>query len=478
MPEPRPTLQRVIVVRIAVVFSLLVVVGSVALIYVVDQQAHEQTDLMLAQVVRTEADGVLREYEQGLHVHDTSVHLPALQDMVAEKYALVFGPNCRVLAATHNVDVDTLPADLCEQGLSGGTHVFDTTALTEADDVRLRAVSYAVASPDEEQLVFISAIDHAIIDESVAQARRAIVGGGILLVLAVVALAFFIARGLTREVERLSKSAADLESKATALKVENPGELFDVSDRTPAEIAHLAHALSSLVEKLQRLLTVQSRFIAEAAHELRTPLTALQGELEVTLRRERSAEEYRETLQRALRDSRRLSNLAESLLDAARTQSERIMTEPVELAGIVKDAVQRHRGKLEAAGVELELRLEQPELYVIADEMSLSRVLDNLLSNISEHSSASKVRLWVDVDSSGSTDCVDLHIRDDGAGLPDDVQGSLFSPLSGGRDGGHGLGLYIAHKLMAKQSGRLECVDAESGVHWRLRLKRSQSKRA
>jgi signal transduction histidine kinase len=434
---------------------------------------HDQTDVMLAQVVRTEADGVLREYAQGLHVHDTSVRLPALQGIVAEKYSLVFGPDCRVRASTHNVDISTVPPGVCDEALEpGATRVFDTQTLTGSDAVRLRAVAYAVESPDDEHLIFISAVNHAIIDETVAQARRAIVGGGVLLLLTVVALAFFIARGLTREVERLSTSAAELASRATALKVERVDDLFEVSDSTPAEIAHLAETMSALVVKLQRLIAVQSRFIAEAAHELRTPLTALQGELEVTLRRERSADEYRETLQRALRDSRRLSNLADSLLDAARTQSESIILEPVALGEIVRSAGERNRGKLEAAGVELDLALGADQPRVVADEMSLSRVLDNLLSNVAEHSGADVVRVWTDANATGSGGCVDVHVQDDGGGLPDTVEDSLFAPLSGNKSGGHGLGLYLAHRLMAKQSGQLERVPSEVGVHWRLRLER------
>ncbi|MFB6265444.1 MAG: hypothetical protein ABEL76_17730, partial [Bradymonadaceae bacterium] len=64
------------------------------------RQAYEQTDAMLAQIVRTEADGVIREIEEhGIHVHDTKVTLPTVQGPVAEKHALAYDANCRVLAS-------------------------------------------------------------------------------------------------------------------------------------------------------------------------------------------------------------------------------------------------------------------------------------------------------------------------------------------------------------------------------------------
>jgi two-component system OmpR family sensor kinase len=473
MSDSRPTLQRVLVVRIAAVFSLLVIIGTVVLSYVLDQQIHEQTDIMLAQVVQTEADGVLREYDEGLHVHDATVHMPALQGVPAEKYALIYDGECRVRASTHNVASETVADAICEETLRPGhTRTFDTTALTSDRDLRLRAVAYAVESPDDEVLVFVSAINHEIIDASVAQGRRAVVGGGILLIIAVVALVFFIARGITREVEGLSEAAETIEAQATELSRDRIQALFEVSERTPAEIAHLAGTLDSLVERLQRLLAVQNRFIAEAAHELRTPLTALQGELEVTLRRDRSSEEYRETLERALSDSKRLSALAESLLEAARTQSEDVMTEPLVLSSVVEEAMDRHRGKLEAHGIDVDINEVDAKTRVVADEMSLTRVLDNLLSNIAEHSNAASLRIWT-TGAGGSTDFVELHVADDGSGLPDEIASSLFAPLSGSLGGGHGLGLYIAHKLMAKQSGRLEHVDDAEGTHWLMCLRRA-----
>ncbi len=473
MGESRPTLHRIIVVRIAVVFSLIVVVGSMLLIYVFDQQVHDQTDVMLAQVVQTEADGVLREYGAGLHVHDATVRLPALQGMAAEKYSLVFGPDCRVRASTHNLELERVPPAVCEAGSTPGrTRTLDTSDLTRDGATRLRAVTYTVESPDDENLVFVSAINHDIIDASVAQGRRAIIGGGLILLAVIITLVFVIARGITRDVEGLSDAAETIEARATQLSGENLEALFEVSKRTPAEIAHLARTIGSLVEKLQRLLAVQNRFIAEAAHELRTPLTALQGELEVTLRRERSAEEYRDTLERALSDSRRLSDLAESLLEAARTQSEDVMTEPIALEGVVEDTLERHRRTLEDHGIEVDVERIAPDARVIADEMSLTRVLDNLFSNIAEHSDAQSVRIWT-ADAGGSSDYVGLHVRDDGQGLPDDIASSLFAPMPGGRKGGHGLGLYIAHKLMAKQAGRLEYIPEDAGTHWRLCLRRS-----
>ncbi|NVL83830.1 histidine kinase dimerization/phospho-acceptor domain-containing protein, partial [Escherichia coli] len=72
------------------------------------------------------------------------------------------------------------------------------------------------------------------------------------------------------------------------------------------EVVQLAHDVDEMVRRLEILVEGQQRFIAHAAHELRSPLTALYGELQLAVRRSRSADEYRATIEEALDSARRL----------------------------------------------------------------------------------------------------------------------------------------------------------------------------
>jgi signal transduction histidine kinase len=69
-----------------------------------------------------------------------------------------------------------------------------------------------------------------------------------------------------------------------------------------------------MLSRLEATFAQMRRFAADAAHELRTPLTALQGNVEVALRAERSPEEYRRVLVSSLEDIQRLRRVAEDLL--------------------------------------------------------------------------------------------------------------------------------------------------------------------
>src|SRR5262249_59545223 len=80
------------------------------------------------------------------------------------------------------------------------------------------------------------------------------------------------------------------------------------------EIDHLADTLNAMLAGLEAAFAQARRFSADAAHELRTPLTALQGEIEVALRAERTPEEYRRVLRSGLEEVKHLIRLAEGLL--------------------------------------------------------------------------------------------------------------------------------------------------------------------
>src|SRR5262245_38941284 len=97
----------------------------------------------------------------------------------------------------------------------------------------------------------------------------------------------------------------------------------DLSERVPEpawmdELGHLAATFNDMIARLQAAFERQKQFTSDASHELRTPLAVMRGDIEVTLRRERSAEEYKRALTSNLEEIIRLSRLVEDLLTLAR----------------------------------------------------------------------------------------------------------------------------------------------------------------
>ena len=91
----------------------------------------------------------------------------------------------------------------------------------------------------------------------------------------------------------------------------------------PRELQPLAIAFDQMLERLDDSFTRLSQFSADLAHELRTPIANMLGEAQVALTRDRTAAEYRETIESTVAECERLSRIVDNLLFVARVDAAR-----------------------------------------------------------------------------------------------------------------------------------------------------------
>src|SRR5436853_3760537 len=91
----------------------------------------------------------------------------------------------------------------------------------------------------------------------------------------------------------------------------------------PRELRPLASAFDEMLKRLDDSFTRLSQFSADLAHELRTPIANMLGEAQVALTRERTAVEYRETIESAVAECERLCRIVDNLLFVARVDAAR-----------------------------------------------------------------------------------------------------------------------------------------------------------
>ncbi|MBM0237074.1 HAMP domain-containing protein [Micromonospora sp. ATA32] len=143
------------------------------------------------------------------------------------------------------------------------------------------------------------------------EALRELIGQLTLANLAALAIAslvgYRLARAALAPVERYRSEAARIAGGATGVRLAVP-------DRSDDEVARLGRTLNDMLTALEAALDRERRFINDASHELRTPLTLLSTELELALRRPRSAAELEQTLRSAAADTAHLIALADTLL--------------------------------------------------------------------------------------------------------------------------------------------------------------------
>jgi signal transduction histidine kinase len=470
-----PSLRSILLYGGLLVASLSVSVFTASMIAFTHIQVHKQTDALLLQLAAAEAQD-LSTLPNPPPIRDIAVVLSASQNEVARRYALILDSDCNVLMTSSGLEQSVTPKSWCT-GLtqSGQYHYLEEIPPPSAGDnlpKEMRAVVFSAKSfTGETRYIFIG-IDDDIVDESTWQAVKVAPPLGLLVVLAIgVVLAFFVRR-LNAALSQLNNACAELGEKQTILPIEQSVEKFQVPDNTPAEIQTLSQTLQILIRRLGALLETQERFLAEAAHELRTPLTALQGELELALRRERSPENYRKALTDALTDAKRLSSLSEALLDAARARTVAVEAKATSLRTQLEESLRRFSRQIESASITVNIQKDLQDLYLAkAHELSTSRVFDNLLRNALIHAKPTRFDITFARKDEAGVRYIEVSFGDNGPGISEELRGHLFSPFQRASQAkGHGLGLYLTQLLMQRQQGQITCPPTSSGALFCLRF--------
>ncbi len=210
----------------------------------------------------------------------------------------------------------------------------------------------------------------------------------------------------------------------------------------------------------RRLEEVQQRFLINAAHELRTPLSTIVFAAELLAT---GADEdplaRRRFLQHILTGVDRMRRLSEAFLRLSRVGWDRREPElaPVGLGGVARAAADGMRPLAESAG--LEIRVEGPSSWVVADPALLEEALLVLISNAIKHSDPG-TSVLVRLGAGGS-----VSVEDRGAGIAREDLPHVFERyyVGEGVSEGFGLGLPICKELVEKMGGRIS-IRSERGV--------------
>ena len=238
------------------------------------------------------------------------------------------------------------------------------------------------------------------------------------------------------------------------------------------EFRRLVTVLNAMLNRLDRAFQAQRCFTADASHELRGPLNALRGDIEVTLKRERSPREYRETLERCRQEVVQLSRLAADLLVLARSDAGLPLEQRIEvdLYALINRVAERY-GPL-ASERNVRFHITGGSATVRGDPNLLERVLANLIDNAVKYSPAGGV---VHVGVQQDERSFSVTVRDEGPGIPSEQVPYLFTRFFRGdparpRAEGSGLGLSIAKAGADAHGGALEFLGDTEGAVFRLIL--------
>src|SRR6516165_7835212 len=230
----------------------------------------------------------------------------------------------------------------------------------------------------------------------------------------------------------------------------------------PRELQPLAIAFDEMLKRLDDSFSRLSQFSADLAHELRTPIANMLGEAQVALTRNRTAAEYRETIESTVAECERLSRIVDNLLFVARVDAARELiarkwfdagAAVKKIAAFYQSAADDHHVTISCSG--------NGQVYADPDlfERAVGNLLDNALRFTAEHGS---IRVAVSKHNSD----FEITVSDNGSGIAPEHLPRVFDRFyraesSRGSDGA-GLGLALVKSIVDLHGGSAK-IQSEVG---------------
>ncbi len=258
--------------------------------------------------------------------------------------------------------------------------------------------------------------------------------------------AWWLTRRAERPIERLTHAADALaEARRPDAVPVPPGD---------DALADLARAFNRMSASVHESLERERAFTRYVSHELRTPLTALRLQLE---RAEMGFVDADAVLPAVSRQAARMQEVLHALLALARSTRRDLAPRP--LAPLVEEAV----SAVEGATVVLPAPLPRTK---VSDAPLLAQAIRNLVENTAQHASG---RAELRASIRGRS--LDLVLRDEGPGIPEDLLDRVREPfVRGSRGRGSGLGLALVAQVADTLGGGLKLRNVDGGLEVTLTL--------
>ncbi|MEW2503832.1 HAMP domain-containing sensor histidine kinase [Amycolatopsis sp. NPDC047767] len=268
-----------------------------------------------------------------------------------------------------------------------------------------------------------------------------------------------VAKTALRPVDTLTAAAGEV-ARTQALAAE-------ITVKGRGELAKLAESFNEMLAALATSRDEQRRLVEDAGHELRTPLASLRNNIELLIHAQTRSGLPSDDHARLLTDldtqSAELTDLVGELVELATGDHSPEDVEDVELADVVRTAVDRARPR--APGIRFDLSTEAAESVVVRGRpAALERAVLNILGNAAKWSPPGGT---VTVTLAAGPGEAHLVVTDEGPGIPDTdlphVFERFYRAASARAQPGSGLGLAIVHQVVAQHHGRVRASNGERG---------------
>ncbi|HET8650756.1 MAG TPA: ATP-binding protein, partial [Gemmatimonadales bacterium] len=390
-------------------------------------------------------------------------------------YLVITGPKGRILflsEAARGLSFTALEKLADSTRLADRTQLVGTVSLGDDRRVRYRVEPVTGAGPEISAVMIATPFDNRTFDPMLLV--RAMLAVAPIIILGAVGLGYWLA----------GRALAPVQSIIDEVDAITDGRSLHRRLAVPVsadEISRMALTLNGMLARLERSFTSLHRFTADASHELKTPLMVLRAGVERALTHAQTPPEAIQSLDEALQQVNRMSEMVESLLTLARADEGRapLAVEEVDLRDLVADAGETAGMLGEQGDVQVNVEVPAEPVRMAVDPHRIRELLFNLVTNAIKYTPSGGT---VDLVLAEDDHTVSLMVRDTGIGIAAGDLPHIFDRFwradparsrTGDRPG-TGLGLAIT-KWIAEAHGGSITVQSRPGrgTAFTVRLPRS-----
>lgn len=231
------------------------------------------------------------------------------------------------------------------------------------------------------------------------------------------------------------------------------------------EIAQLAMTFNQMLFRLEGAFISQRSFVSHASHELRTPLSNTLGTLETSLRYDQNPADWRESMEVAIEELKKVIALTNGLLGLAKVSEGTLTLGPVRVDDCLLTALEQVQTRYPGRSLPLQFTAEEDESFTVKGNASLlTTAFLNVLDNACKYSSHA---VFVQLES--TDDQITVTIADHGRGIAEADVAHILDPLYRGQNvddvPGYGIGLAVTQKIIDLHLGVLQISsDVDQGT--------------
>lgn len=324
-------------------------------------------------------------------------------------------------------------------------------------DFTTRVIAYPIKDTDTSLGAVVMGHPIDVYEKTLGQLRNI----GIIVLFFIIAPAilvgYLLAKSATDPITKLGKDINKITSENLSRRINLP-----ISSE---ETEILVTNFNSLLDRLGKAFNLERQFLGEMAHEIKTPLSVMKSNSEVTLSKERSNDEYQQSIKQTLSQIDKLSINMISLMDFAWSQSTDLPKtfRKINLSQLLSEIKNVSQYMASPKSLKIEAHIDD-NIFVQGKEEKLYQAVYNIIDNAVKFT-PEKGTITLELHKKGSQAII--SITDTGIGIDPAQQKDIFNRFyrteQNKNIAGHGLGLAITDSIIKAHEGSIS-VESKKGV--------------